>query len=102
VSDLVFRQQVISTVYSVVRMYWDLVSLSEDVRVRKEAIASAEQLLRDTEESAGAGVLASIDVTRARAQIARRRRDLLVAESPARQQSELIKDYLTRSEEKQL
>jgi outer membrane protein len=102
VSDLVFRQQVISTVYSVIRMYWDLVSLTEDVRVRQEAVTSAEQLLRDTEESAGAGVLASIDVTRARAEIARRRRDLLVAQSLVRQQSELIKDYLTRSEDRRL
>ena len=97
VSDLVFRQQVISTVYSVIRLYWDLVSLHEDVRVREEAVSSAEHLLRDTEESASTGVLAAIDVTRARAEIARRRRDLLVAQSLARQQSEVLKDYLTRS-----
>jgi outer membrane protein TolC len=102
VSDLVFRQQVIGTVYSVVRLYWDLVSLTEDVRVRQEAVSSAEQLLRDTEESAGVGVLAPIDVTRARAEIARRRRDLLVAESLVRQQSEVMKDYLTRSEDSRL
>src|SRR5262249_15276251 len=90
------------TVYAVIRLYWDLVSLEEDVRVRQEAVTSAEQLLRDTEESAGAGVLATIDVTRAKAEIARRRRDLLVAQSLVRQQSALLKDYLTRSEEKRL
>jgi outer membrane protein len=102
VSDLVFRQQVISTVYAVVRLYWDLVSLTEDVRVREEAVSSAEQLLKDTEESASTGVLAAVDVTRARAEIARRRRDLLVAQSLVRQQSEVLKDYVTRSEDSAL
>jgi outer membrane protein TolC len=97
VSDLVFRQQIISTVHSVIRLYWDLVSLSEDVRVRQEAVTSAEQLLRDTQESAQVGVLAPIDVTRSRAEIARRKRDLVVAQSLVMQQSELLKDYLTRS-----
>jgi outer membrane protein TolC len=99
VSDLVFRQQIISTVYAVIRMYWDLVSLSEDVRVRREAVNSAQQLLRDTRESALEGVLASIDVTRAQAEVARRQRDMLVAQSLVRQQGELLKDYLTRSDE---
>lgn len=102
VSDLVFRQQVIGTVYSVIRLYWDLVSLTEDVRVRQEAVTSAEKLLKDTEESADTGVLAAIDVTRARAEIARRRRDLVVAQSLVRQQSERLKDYLTRAEDSAL
>lgn len=102
VSDLVFRQQIISTVHAVIRMYWDLVSLSEDVRVRREAVTSAEQLLQDTQESARTGVLASIDVTRAQAEVARRQRDILVAQSLVKQQSELLKDYLTRSDESKL
>jgi len=99
VSDLVFRQQIISTVDAVVRMYWDLASLTEDVRVRQDAVASAEQLLKDTQELASTGVRASIDVTRSQAEVARRQRDLLVARSLALQQSELLKDYLTRSDE---
>jgi outer membrane protein len=102
VSDLVFRQQVISTVDAVIRMYWDLVSLSEDVRVRQEAVSSAEQLLRDTQEAAREGVRASVDVTRAQAEVAKRQRDILVAQSLVRQQSELLKDYLTRSDESKL
>ncbi|MCU1262475.1 MAG: TolC family protein [Bryobacterales bacterium] len=102
VSDLVFRQQIISTVDAVIRMYWDLVSLTEDVRVREDAIASAEQLFRDTQEEAREGVLASIDVTRAQAEVARRQRDIVIARSLARQQSEILKDYLLRSDENKL
>lgn len=102
VSDLVFRQQVISTIDAVIRLYWDLASLTEDVRVRQEAVVSAEQLLSDTQESAKSGVRASIDVTRARAEVSRRQRDLVIARSLARQQSELLKDYLVRSSENKL
>lgn len=102
VSDLVFRQQVISTVSSVVRMYWDLVSLNEDVKVREDALTSAEQLLRDNQLAQQEGTRAPIDVTRAQAEVARRRRDVSVAKSLVRQQSELLKDYLLRSDEAKL
>ncbi|MGC4051184.1 MAG: TolC family protein [Paludibaculum sp.] len=102
VSDLVFRQQVISTIHAVIRLYWDLASLTEDVRVRQDAVASAEQLLKDTQESAKSGVRASIDVTRAQAEVARRQRDIVIARSLARQQSELLKDYLVRASENKL
>ncbi|HEX4164022.1 MAG TPA: TolC family protein [Bryobacteraceae bacterium] len=97
VSDLVFEQQVISTVAAVVRLYWDLVSLNRDVAVRSDALASAERLLRDNQASAEEGTRASIDVTRAQAEVARRRRDLAVSKTLVRQQSEVLKDYLTRS-----
>ena len=102
VSDLVFRQQIISTVDAVIRMYWDLVSLSEDVRVRQEAVTSAEQLLRDTQDAAKEGVRAPIDVTRSEAEVARRQRDIVIARSLVRQQAELLKDYLLRSDESKL
>jgi outer membrane protein len=97
VSDLVFQQQVISTVAAVVRLYWDLVSLNRDVAVRTDALASAERLLSDNKASAEEGTRASIDVTRAEAEVARRRRDLAVSKTLVRQQSEVLKDYLTRS-----
>ena len=97
VSEQVFKQQVIATVYSVVRLYWDLVSLREDVRVRQEAVGSADRLLADTRQSLSDGTAAPIDVTRAQAEVSRRRRDLDVSRSLARQQNEILDDYLTRS-----
>ncbi|HEY7212916.1 MAG TPA: TolC family protein [Bryobacteraceae bacterium] len=97
VSDLVFEQQVISTVDAVVRLYWDLVSLNRDVAVRDDALAAAERLLADNKAANEEGTRAPIDVTRAEAEVARRRRDLDVSKTLARQQSEIFKDYLTRS-----
>jgi outer membrane protein TolC len=95
-SDLAFQQQVISTVAAVVRLYWDLVSLNEDVKVRRQALERAEKLLSDNQAQVEAGTRASIEVVRARAEVARSQRDLIAAESLVRQQETVLKDYLTR------
>jgi outer membrane protein TolC len=95
-SDLVFQQQVISTVAAVIRLYWDLASLTEDVKVRRQALERAEKLLSDNQAQVEAGTLAPIEVVRARAEVARSRRDLIAAESFVRQQETVLKDYLTR------
>lgn len=97
VADYVFRQQVIVTVTGIVRLYWDLASLNEDVRVRQDAVTSAEQFLNDNRNQVETGTAAPIDVTRAQAELSRRRRDLSIAKSLVRQEEMVVKDYLTRS-----
>jgi outer membrane protein len=96
VSDTVFVQQLIATVAGVVRLYWDLQSLNGDVRVREEAVASADQFLRDSRNQMQAGTFAEVDVTRAQAELSRRQRDLTVARSLVRQQEAVLRDYVTR------
>jgi outer membrane protein TolC len=95
-SDLVFHQQVISTVAGVIRLYWDLASLTEDVKVRRQALERAEKLLSDNQAQVEAGTRAPIEVVRAQAEVARSRRDLIAAETLVRQQETVFKDYLTR------
>jgi outer membrane protein len=95
-SELVFQQQAISTVAAVVRLYWDLVALNGDVKVRRQALEWAEKLQSDDQEQVDAGTRAPIEVVRARAEVARTRRDLIAAESLVRQQEVILKDYLSR------
>ena len=95
-SDLVFEQQVTSTVAAVIRLYWDLVSFNEDVKVRRQTLERAEKLLSDNQAQVEAGTRAPIEVVRARAEVARGRRDLIAAESLVRQQETVLKDFLTR------
>jgi outer membrane protein len=97
VSDRVFEQQLITTVASVARLYWDLVSLERDISVRSDALVSAQKLLTDNKASVEEGTLAPIDVTRAEAEVARRERDLTVSQTLARQQELIVKDFLTRT-----
>ena len=48
VTNLQFKQQVITTVSAVLNLYWDLVSFNEDLRARKDQLATAQQLLKTT------------------------------------------------------
>lgn len=95
-SDMTFQQQVISTTAAVIRLYWDLVALIEDVGARRQALQRAEKLLRDTQEQVEVGTRAPIEAVRSRAEVARSRRDLIAAETLVRQQETLVKDYLSR------
>ena len=47
VSNLQVRRQVVTTVSAVLNLYWDLVSFNEDVRIKEQALATAEKLLED-------------------------------------------------------
>ena len=69
VSELQFRAQVQNTISSTLNLYWDLVAFTEDVRSRRQAVTTAEQLLVDNRKRVELGFLAQIEITRAEAQV---------------------------------
>src|SRR5579871_1592277 len=75
IGSLLFRQQLIATVYGVVRLYTDFVALSEDVKVKQESVAAAEKLLSDVKAQVEEGTLAPVEETRANAQVFSTRQD---------------------------
>ncbi len=95
-SDLTFRQQVISTVDGVIRLYYDLVSLNEDLRVRRQTLDLAQRLYEDNKTRVEAGTLAPIELTRAQAYIAAAKQDLANSEGYVKQQELILKSVLTR------
>jgi outer membrane protein TolC len=97
VNDLVFKQQVITTVASVLNLYSDLVSFTENVRVRRQALAYAEKLRDDNRKQVEIGTLAPIEVVRAEAEVAARLQDVTVAETQLLQQEVIIKNSLSRT-----
>jgi outer membrane protein len=97
VTDLQFKQQVITTVSAVLNLYWDLVVFDEDVRARRLGVATAEQLLEDNKKQVALGSLAEIEITRAEAQLYAARQDLVVAETNLRQQETVLKNAITRN-----
>ncbi|MDQ1474313.1 MAG: outer membrane protein [Bryobacterales bacterium] len=96
VADLVFRQQVIDTVSGVARLYTDLVSLNEDLKVKQESLRLAERLYEDNRSQVEQGTQAPIEVTRANASVAASRQALIVAEGLVRQQELIVKTAITR------
>ena len=96
VSDLVFRQQVIDTVSGIARLYTDLVSLNEDVKVKQEALRLAERLYEDNKTQVEQGTQAPIEVARANAAVAVSRQALITAQGLVRQQELIVKTAITR------
>ena len=97
VSDLVFEQQLIATVTSVVNLYWDMVSFIEDLRVKRQALELAKKLYEDNKKQVEIGTLAKIEVTRAEAEMASREQDLTISETNVLQQETVLKNVLTRN-----
>ena len=95
-TDEVFRQQLIVTVAGVIRIYDDLVSLGEDVKVKEETLALAERLYQDNKVQVDQGTLAPVELTRAQAEVAAARQDLANSRGNFRQQELILKTVLTR------
>lgn len=97
VSDLTFKLQVITTVAAVMNLYWDLVAFNENVRVARDAVATATRLLEDNKRQVEVGTLAPIEVTRAEAQIALGQQQLSAATLQVLQQETILKNALSRT-----
>ncbi len=97
ISDLVFRQQLISTVAGIIRLYFDLVTLQEDVQVKQQTLALLQKLRDDNQEKVQQGTLAPIELVRAQAQMASGRQDLANSEGFELQQELVLKNVLSRN-----
>jgi outer membrane protein len=96
ISSSVFRQQLIVTVSDVIRLYWDLVSLREDVTVKQSAILLARKLVEDDQVQVDTGTLPGLELKRAQAELARTQQDLINAQNLLREQELIFKNVLTR------
>jgi outer membrane protein TolC len=96
ISSLVFQQQLILTVYGVIRLYTDLVALTEDEKVKTETVALAEKLLSDVKAQVEEGTLAQVEMARANAQVFSTRQDLINARGLREEQEAIFKNVLTR------
>ena len=94
ITDLVFKQQLISTVSGLIRLYQDLVALNDDVTNKKETLALAQRLYEDNKNKVDEGTLAPVELTRAQASVAAARQDLINAQGFVEQQELIIKTLL--------
>lgn len=96
ITGLLFRQQLIATVYGVVRLYTDLVALYEDQKVKQETVTLAQKLYEDTKAQVEEGTLAPVELTRANAQVYSSRQDLINSTGLLEEQEAILKNVLTR------
>jgi outer membrane protein TolC len=96
IAGLLVQQQLIATVYGVVRLYTDLVALYEDVKVKEETLASAQKLYTDTKAEVDEGTQAPVELTRANAQVFSIRQDLIDSRGLLEEQEAIVKNVITR------
>jgi len=96
ITSLLFRQQLIATVYGVIRLYTDFVALYEDEKVKLETLRLAQKLLDDTKAQVEEGTLAQVEMTRANAQVFSTQQDLINARGLREEQEAILKNVLTR------
>ncbi len=97
ISDVSFKNQVITTVAQIQNIYWDLVNAYEDVKVKERSLALANKTLSDNKKQVEIGTLAPIEITRAQAEVATRQQDLIVSQTNLQLQQLLMKNAVTRN-----
>ena len=98
VSRLLFEQQVLETVYGASRIYYDLVSLGENVQVKQDALNAAQRQLSDDQAQVEFGTLAVIELTRAKALVSSSQFDLTQAQGLYRTQEVILRNLLLRAD----
>lgn len=96
-SESVFRQKVIETVAKVMTNYYDLLTDDENIRVAKEGLGYAQNLLKDNQEEQKIGAVAQLDVAQAELAVANRQQDLLTAENTFSQDAQSMKSLISKS-----
>jgi outer membrane protein len=97
ISSLLFEQQVLETVYGTSRLYFDLVSLGENVLVKQESLRAATKQREDDEAQEQLGTMAPIDLLQARALESSSRFDLIQAQGLYKQEEIILRNQLLRT-----
>ena len=97
ISRLLFEQQVLETIYGAARIYFDLVSLGENIAVQQDSLNAARKLQSDEAAQVEFGTLAPIELVRANALVSSSQFALAQAQGLYRTQEVILRNLITRS-----
>lgn len=97
ISDLSFKNQIISTVSQVQNIYWDLVNAYEDLKVKERSLSLAETTLGNNRKQVEIGTLAPIEIVRANSEVATRNQDLIVSQTNLQLQQLFMLNAISRN-----
>jgi outer membrane protein TolC len=92
-----FRAQLLDLVANVLNSYWDLVSAGDEWKARQRSEENARKFYQDTQKEIAAGAIPRVELSRAAAEVATRRQDLVVAQANLRQLENALKEMLVRT-----
>jgi outer membrane protein TolC len=94
-SEQTLRLQLMQTVTTLEKAYYELISDREKVEVQKQAVAAANQLVEENQKRVDVGALAPLDLESAKAQAKTSEADLSAARSTLAVQEHTIKQFIT-------
>jgi outer membrane protein len=97
ISRLLFEQQVMDTIYGTSRLYFDLVSLGQDMQVKAESLRAATKQREDYENQEQMGTLAPINLTQAKALESSSRFALIQSQGLYKQEEIILRNELLRT-----
>ena len=97
ITEITFRNQVITTVSQIENIYWDLVNAYENVTVQQRALDLAEKTLSDNQKQVAAGTLAPLTVVQSQSAVATAKQNLAAAQVSLQLEQLLMKNAITRN-----
>ncbi|MGA2903589.1 MAG: TolC family protein [Candidatus Korobacteraceae bacterium] len=99
IADVVFRQQIMTTVSQIENIYWDLVTAYEAVKVNERQLQYANKTLSDDQEQVRIGTLAPITVVQAQSGVESAKQNLIMAQTDLQLQQLLMKNAITKNQQ---
>jgi len=99
ISENTFKRNLQDTVYEVEETYLNLIGSIEFLKVRKQSLKLAQDLLAKNKRAVEVGTLAPIEILNAQADVATREADILEAEAMVKNSEDLLKTILNLAAE---
>lgn len=94
ISDNQFKQKVIDIISEAQKAYWDMVFNIEDHKVKQESLKLAQDLEDRVRIHVEVGTMAPIDILQAKAEVASREEDVIMAENKVKNSEDRLKKIL--------
>jgi outer membrane protein TolC len=94
VSDKNFQKALEDAIYIVENAYWNLVYSIENLKVRRQSLKLAQELLEKNKAEIDAGTLPPIEIVTAQSDVATREADILEAEAMVKNSEDLLKTII--------
>lgn len=98
ISETQFKGVLLDTVYNVEEAYWNLVYSIENLKVRKQSLDLAQDLLAKNKREVEVGTLAPIEILSAEAEVATREAEILQAEVMVKNSEDLLRTVINIAE----
>ncbi len=97
ITEITFRDQIITTVSQIENIYWDLVNAYENVTVQQRALDLAEKTLSDNEKEVAQGTMAPLTLVQSQSAVATAKQNLIAAQVNLGLEQLLMKNAVTRN-----